>query len=130
MSLLSELQAAGLPVVSATDLPNKPRQATFSRALTDDEDVVYRNILFPSRQDEIARQQGAKTFAKNIPNWSTWSQAQLQSWWDANLADSIVDGFAIPAGVKAMLKAQNAAILRIAQLEIALRDQIWPDLPE
>lgn len=81
--------------------------------------------------DTVAqREAAAMTTAKNIPNWATWSQAQLLTWWNANLADSIVDGFSIPANVKAMLKVQNGAILRIAQLEIALRDQVWPELPE
>jgi len=126
MSLFTDLQAVGLPVQFATDGVG----ATFSRTLDDHEFELYLDILFPNRPAQRARLAAAKPYAKNIPNWSTWTQAQLLTWWNANLADSIVDGFAIPAGVKSMLKAQNAAILRIAQMEIALRDQIWPDLPD
>ena len=126
MSLYDDLLNAGLPVVSATD----GAQATFSRTLEDQEFELYLDILFPNRPAQRARLAAAKPYAKSIPNWSTWTQAQLLTWWNANLADSLVDGFAIPAGVKSMLKAQNAAILRIAQMEIALRDNIWPDLPD
>lgn len=79
---------------------------------------------------EVLRYLNAKPFAKAIPNWAKWTQQQLLDWWNANLADSIVDGFAIPVAVKTMLKAQNAALLRIAQMEIAIRDHIWADLPE
>jgi hypothetical protein len=101
--------------------------------LTNENQVAQAQVVIDAHDgiDPIAqRLSAAKLTADNIPNWATWTQAQLQTWWDNNLADSIVDGFSVPANVKVMLKAQNGAILRIAQLEIALRDQIWPDLPE
>lgn len=88
-------------------------------------------VVDVARSDRVrARQIAAKAYAKTIPNWALWTQAQLQTWWDANLEDSIVDGFSIPVGVKTMLKQINLAILRTAQLLIAIRDQLWPDLPE
>lgn len=84
-----------------------------------------------TREQRITtRQTAAHATAKAIPNWASWTQAQLQTWWNSNLADSIVDGFSVPAGVRTMLKAQNAAILREGQMLIAIRDRLMPDLPE
>lgn len=45
MSLLTDLQVAGLPVVTATDGVN----ASFSRSLTDEETELYLDILHPAR---------------------------------------------------------------------------------
>lgn len=125
MFTLQQLLDAGLPATS-TDGNGAIAETQFSRPLTPAEWQTYLTIASPSQ----ARHDAAKVTARSIPNWATWTQTQLQAWWDANLADSIVDGFSIPAGVKAMLKAQNAAILRIGQMEIALRDRVFPDLPE
>lgn len=49
MSLFTDLQSAGLPVVSATD----GAQATFSRSLTDAESEIYYNLLDPTRQQRL-----------------------------------------------------------------------------
>lgn len=49
MSLFTDLQAAGLPVVSATD----GAQATFSRTLDDTENEIYLNLLDPTRAQRL-----------------------------------------------------------------------------
>lgn len=130
MSLFTDLQSAGLPVVSATDTPGNPRQATFSRSLNDDEDEIYLNLLFPFRQIQKQRKAAAKPYAKSIPNWSTWTQEQWQSYWDANLSDPEVDLVTSLAAVRVMQKRQNAIIKAQGKALIALRDEIWSDLPE
>lgn len=55
MSLFTDLQNAGLPVVSATD----GAQASFSRALDDAELEIYLNLLFPNRHIQLARKANA-----------------------------------------------------------------------
>lgn len=77
-----------------------------------------------STQAQYDKQAAAHTFAGTIPNWATWTQSDLTTWWNGNLADATVDSFSIPAGVKTMLKAQNLAILREGQMLIALRDYV------
>lgn len=119
MFTLQDLLNAGLPATS-TDGNDANAATQFSRTLTPAEWLTYLSIADPKQAKALQ----ARIDAGNIPNWASWTQAQLQSWWDANLSDALVDGFAIPAGVKAMLKAQNAALLRISQMEIAIRDYI------
>lgn len=136
MTLYEKLIAAGLPIESATE--DGAVSVLPGIVLTDEQSQLMSDICFEHlRPVEYAvtvsirnRLNAAKPFAKSIPNWATWTQEQLQTWWNNNLADAIVDGFSIPAGVKAMLKAQNAAILREGQMLIALRDAVFPDLPE
>jgi hypothetical protein len=64
----------------------------------------------------------ARTAAANIPNWATWTQTELQTWYDANLGNGNVDNITNLADAKVFMKKQNAAILRLAQMVIALRD--------
>lgn len=116
---LQDLTNAGLPA-SSTDGNNSSAQTVFSRTLTPAEWLTYLSIADPDKYKLLT----AKTDMTNVPNWATYTQTQYQSWWDSKLADSIVDGFAIPANVKVMLKDQNLAILRIGQLIIAIRDII------
>lgn len=61
MSLYSDLLAAGLPVVSATD----GAQATFSRTLEDQEMETYLNILYPNRAVERADFADARQMLKD-----------------------------------------------------------------
>ena len=49
MAFFEDLQNAGLPVISATEIEGKPKQATFSRSLSDEEAELYHDIRDPSR---------------------------------------------------------------------------------
>ena len=124
MSLLTDLQAAGLPVLFATDGYN----AMFSRGLTDAENEIYLNILFPQRAAQIARGANAKGIAKAIPNWATWTQAEWQTFFDANLSTTQVASVIDLASARAMLNKQNLVIQNLVKMVLAIRDSTWPDL--
>lgn len=77
-----------------------------------------------------ARKAAAKTTAKNIPNWATWTPAQWTTFFNANLADAQVDLITNIATTKVMMKRQNAVIDAMAKMLMAVRDELYPDLPE
>ena len=66
--------------------------------------------------------------ATDIPNWATWSVSDWETWRVDHLSDAQVDLIANLAQAKLMLKQQNAVIDKLAQLEIALRDRVFPHL--
>ena len=89
--------------------------------------------------DTIAnRLDAAKVTAKNIPNWATWSQQDWQTYFNGNLSDTEVDNQVAQIStlttaktvIAIMWKRQNKILDALAKMEIALRDQVWPDLPE
>ncbi len=84
--------------------------------------------LVPSAAD--LRQTGAREIVRAIPLWAKWTIADLEAWWTPRLGDAVIDGFAIPVGVKDFLKSLSGACLNIAKLLIAMRDHIWPELPD
>lgn len=127
MSLYNDLLNAGLPVISASD---ETRQATFSRSLNDIESDLYHDIADPKRVSIRNRLNTAKSFAKNIPNWSTWNQADWNSYFDSNLSDTQADLVTSFAAARIMIKRQNLVIQNLVKLVIAMRDGMWPDLPE
>ena len=81
-------------------------------------------------QREKNRANSARSTAKNIPSWATWTQADWNTFFGNNLSDEQVDLVTNLAQAKAMMKRQNAVINNLAKIIIAMRDQIWPDLPE
>ena len=76
------------------------------------------------------RLDAAEAHARAIPTWATWDETQALDWWEANLSDGQVDLIANLADAKVMLKKQNSAIRAMARLLIAMRDRLWPHLPE
>lgn len=115
---------------------------TYRNALQD-MDVTAENPIFPTMPDEPTfpltagqltqrtRKDDAKTTAKNIPNWSTWSQVVFQTWCDDNLmTDAQINATSLSAELKTNLKANNAFTRNSGKLIIALRDEIWPDSPD
>ena len=81
--------------------------------------------------DPVAqRLQAAESNAKAVPGWATWDEAQFLDWFGSNLSDAQVDAVANLADAKVMLKKQNAGIRAMGRLLIALRDRVFPTLPE
>lgn len=78
----------------------------------------------------LNRKASAKPFANSIPNWANWTQADWQSHFDANLSDAQADLVTSFAAARVMIKRQNLVIQNLVKLIIAMRDEIWPDLPE
>jgi len=125
MFTLQDLLNAGLPAVSTDG--NGPNAATrFERELTAAEWLTYLSIADPVR----ARQVASKTTAKNIPNWATWTQTDWATWRDANVSATQIDAIGNLADAKVMLNKMSVVLDSLAKMEIALRDQVWPDLPE
>lgn len=81
--------------------------------------------------DSIAqRYNAAEGNARNVPSWATWTETQTLDWWTTNLSDAQVDAVANLADARALMKKQNAAIKAMARMLIAMRDRLWPQLPE
>lgn len=72
----------------------------------------------------------AKSIAKAIPNWAVWTISDLQTWFDANISSTQINAELSLADAKIVQVKQSSAILSLGKLIIALRDQIWPDLPD
>ena len=56
----------------------------------------------------------AKSEAATIPGWATWTAQQATDWLTTNIADA----------------ETRTALIAMAQMLIALRNQRWPDLQE
>lgn len=81
--------------------------------------------------DTIAqRQTAAKVTAKNVPNWATWSQQDWATWRDANVSATQINAVGSLADAKGILNKMSVVLDSLAKMEIALRDQVWPDIPE
>jgi hypothetical protein len=80
-------------------------------------------------QQSATRAAAAKATAKAIPNWATWSQQDWTNYFNSNLSDTEADLVTSFAAARIMIKRQNLVIHNLVKLVIALRDQIWPDLP-
>lgn len=122
MTMLDDLIAAGLPAIDA--VPGSTPH--FSRLLTLEEEVVRDSIV----NKRAFRERSARLTAAAVPNWATWSQADWESYFNANLASGNVTSIANLADAKAMLTKQNTVINALAKIVLAMRDQVWPDLPE
>jgi len=76
------------------------------------------------------RSVAAETNLRNVPGWATWTEAQALDWWNTNLSDAQADAIANLADAKAMLKKQNAALKSMARMLIAMRNRLFPGMPE
>jgi hypothetical protein len=139
MSLLTDLQAAGLPVTDAYD----GQYAQFSRALSAFELELYLDILFPIRISQRARLAQASKTARAIPSWALWTQAEAEAWVNTNIATPLASARTnLPATLTlATARAAFVVLLGILdkmwvlqkanmQMTLSFRDEIWPDLPE
>lgn len=101
--------------------------------LTDERQAAQAQIIIDAHNgvdDAEQRKSTAIGAVRNIPGWATWDESQLQAWYNANLSNAQVDGVANLVDAKAMLKKQNAAILAMARMLLAVRNQTWPQLPD
>lgn len=136
MTLYEKLIAAGLPIESATEdgavsgLPGVQMTAEHIRLLND---VCFEHF-HPAEYAVMVRARNrltaAKVTVKAIPNWATWDQAQWQTYFTANLSDAEADLVTSLAAARVMIKRQNTVINALAKMVLAIRDQVWSDLPE
>jgi hypothetical protein len=86
--------------------------------------------------------QASKT-ARGIPSWALWTQAEADTWATLNIATPLASArTSLPATLTlATARAAFVVLLNIldkmwilqkanAQMTLAIRDEIWPDLPE
>ena len=78
----------------------------------------------------LSRQAVAEATAKNIPNWAKWSQQDWTTYRDANISATQINAVASLADAKVIMNKMALVLDSLAKMEIALRDQIWPDIPE
>jgi hypothetical protein len=124
LNYLSKLQAASLPVVDADD----GGSASFSRTLTDTERETLRGIIDPLTIPVTNRFKQSRITTKAIPNWATWTQADWDTYFAANLSTTQMNAVSSTAQIRAMMNKQNLVIQNLVKLVIALRDETWPDL--
>jgi hypothetical protein len=130
MSLNDDLINAGLPV---SGIAIEGTTVLFTRGLTLQELDKYESIINPAGY----REKKAKSIAKAIPNWATWTQQDWATYFGANLSDTEIDAQVATISTLAtaktviaiMWKRQNKILDSLAKMEIAMRDQVWPDLP-
>jgi hypothetical protein len=91
----------------------------------------------------ISRLSAAKQSAKNIPSWATWTEAQAQTWGATNIGTPLTTGRSALPATLTLATARMAIIMllnildqmwamqwALARMVIAMRDKIWPDLPQ
>lgn len=76
MTLLTDLQAAGLPVLSATEGVS----ACFTRGLTPDEEEIYHNLLWPERKAKFDKQKIADANSRKLVELAKLTPNQAESW--------------------------------------------------
>ena len=126
MTKLTDLQAAGIPVIVAESSEIDGRW-TFG-ATTDAQKDIIRSILFPEIVAIETKQKQSRITAKAIPNWATWTQADWDAYFTANLSPAQVSTVTTIALARTMLNRQNLVIQNLVKLVIAMRDNQWPDL--
>ena len=110
MTLLDDLTAAGIPVTSIVEKRGM-YASEFSRTLTPEEWATYDAIVYPERARKAAAKGEAalSTALKNI------TPAEAVAYINKHVTD---------------LQSAKAVLKLMARMLIALRDEVWPDMPE
>ena len=93
-----------------------------------DPPIVTSTPQTPAIVSARARFAQSRVTAKAIPSWSTWTQAEWQTYFDTNLSTTQVATVTTIAIARTMLNRQNLVIQNLVKLVIAMRDNQWPDL--
>lgn len=93
-----------------------------------DPPVVTSTAQTPSIVASKSRWKLSRTTAKAIPSWATWTQADWDAYFNANLSTAQVNVVSTTAQIRAMMNKQNLIIQNLVKLVIAMRDDTWPDL--
>lgn len=88
------------------------------------------NAQIAEQAADDAVQSGAKAEAASVPNYASWTFADFQAWYDANLNQTQIDLVTSLAAARVMMARQNAAINALAKMVIALRNRAFPDLQD
>jgi hypothetical protein len=120
MATLLELQNAGLPALTT----DGGVHASFSRPLTDVENLLFLSMV---NVEEYRKLQGREDFG-DLPNWGTWTQAQWDTYFSANISSAQVAAIANLADAKVVLGKMSTVLNNQAKAIIALRNRVFPDL--
>lgn len=142
-TLLQELISAGLLVDSATE----GGQVSYSFQMTSQQTQTFQDVLLnhfdPASYAIVthnrATEASAATSAAAIPNWATWTEAQVLAWFTTNidtpLAVPIPTGTLTVAQIKTILQNMQTIMLSMAvveknlsRMEVALRNKTFPNL--
>lgn len=77
-----------------------------------------------------AVENGAESQAAGIPNFATWTEAQMTAWIDANIGDTPIDAITNLAEAKALMKKQATAFTALARFTVAFRNKLFPKLQD
>lgn len=74
---------------------------------------------------ELAEAKSEISVGVNLGAWWTWTQAEFQTWYEANLmTDAQIDATTLSAALKTNLKANNAFVRNAGKLLIVARNVI------
>jgi hypothetical protein len=90
--------------------------------------IVISTATTPAIITSRAKLKAARITVAAIPSWATWTQADWNTYFTANLSDAEVDKVTTIALARVALKRQNLVILNLVKLVLAMRDEIWSDL--
>ena len=111
MALIEDLLAAGLPITSIVETKPGNYRSECSRTLTPEEWAAYDQIVYPDR----VRKASAKGEAALATALKTITPAEAVTYINNKVTD---------------LTSAKAVLKLMARMLIALRDEVWPDLPE
>jgi len=73
---------------------------------------------------------GAENQAAAIPNFASWTEAEMLTWIDTNIGDIPIDAITNLAEAKALMKKQATAIRAITRFTVAFRNKLFPALQD
>jgi len=76
------------------------------------------------------REENAKPNAKAVPGWAVWDEAQANDWYNVHISDAQIEAVSNLEEAKVIMKDMSLALRNLGIIVIAMRDRLWPDLPE
>lgn len=95
-----------------------------------------------ARIDAVVRKNNARGHAKAVPDWSTWTEAEVLAWFSTNIRTPLATP--VPPANTITTAQIRAAIVNIvavmgkmcdadeakARMIVAMRDELWPNLKD
>jgi hypothetical protein len=142
MTKIQQMLDAGLPII-ANESNETTGSYSFSKSLSIEQNLLYVDINNPPTLSQIAsrlRKVNARTNAKAIPSWVSWSEAEALAWLTTNIGtplDTPIPTTITLSNIRPVLvnivnvmKKQYALEQAQTRMLIALRDEIWSDLQD
>jgi hypothetical protein len=88
--------------------------------------VVEAGIASQNAIDAV--EAGATAQAAAIPNFATWTEAEMLAWSEANIGDTPIDSITNLAEAQALMKKQAVAFNALIRFTAAFRNKLFPNL--